>query len=231
MTDRYAIYYAPETTDPLWRSACRWLGRDASSGERLKGDTGVEPQRLLAVTESARRYGFHATLRSPMRLVAGASFAVLAEAAREFASDRRPVPLGALVLEDLFGFLALVPEDQSGELTELAAACVRHFEPLRARPSPAERERRMADRNLTARQKALIDEFGYPYVLEEFRFHMTVTDRLEAADKAEIRRAASAWFEPYIGRDLLIDRISIFRESDPGHPFMRIEDFVFDGAG
>jgi putative phosphonate metabolism protein len=230
MSERFAIYYAPETTDPLWRSACRWLGRDAASGDRLKGDTGIAANRLLALTEAARRYGFHATLRAPMRLAGGADFAALAEAARGFAASHRPVPLGALALADLYGFLALVPEQQSGELTEFAAACMRHFEPLRAPLSAEERERRRAGGGLTARHKALIDAFGYPYVLEQFRFHMTLTDRLDAADKAEIKSAASAWFEPFIGRDLLVDRISIFRESGPGRPFMRIEDFVLTGA-
>lgn len=229
MPERFAIYYAPAVTDPMWRSACRWLGRDAATGEKVNGVTGLDPQRRLALTQSARRYGFHATLKAPMALAEGQDFAGLAAALDSFARQHRPIPLGPIVLEEIAGFLALMPEEQSGHVTEFARDCVIAFEPFRAPMTPREREKRLAGGQLTPRQIELLDGFGYPYVLEEFRFHMTLTDQLKEPDRSDLRQAAREWFDPYIGRDLMIDRLVIYRENQPGMPFDRLEDFELTG--
>lgn len=230
MAERFAVYYAPETTDPLWRSASRWLGRDAATGEAVNGVTGLEPTRRLGLTRSARRYGFHATIKAPFRLAEAGSFDQLVEAVAGFAACRRPLPIGPIALREISGFLALVPETQSGALTEFAADCVKSLDGLRAPLTAAERDKRIAQSRLDGRQIALLDQYGYPYVLEAFRFHMTITDRLADADRAEVRAAASDWFEPFIGSPLMLDRLVIYREKAGGAPFDRIEDFVLSGS-
>lgn len=230
MPERYAIYYAPAVTEPLWRSACRWLGRDAATGEKVNGVTGIDPDRRLKFTQSARRYGFHATLKAPMSLAEGQDFKDLAAGVEDFARRRRPVPLGPIALKEIGGFLALMPEEQSGEVTEFARDCVVEFEPFRAPMMAREREKRVAGAHLTPRQVELLDTYGYQYVLEQFRFHMTLTDQLSEPDRTEVRVAASDWFDPFAGRDLMIDRLVIYRQNQPGMPFDRLEDFVLTGT-
>jgi hypothetical protein len=132
------------------------------------------------------------------------------------------------VLTWLDGFLALVPASQSQALTDFAAKVVVDFDGFRAPLTPAERDRRRAA-HLTARQNELVEQFGYPYVLEEFLFHMTLTDRLEARDRDSFRLAAESFFSPLLEDNLLLDRLVLFREAEPGAPFMRLRDYPLGG--
>ena len=120
-----------------------------------------------------------------------------------------------------------MPERQGDELTAFAAACVARFERFRAPLGAAERERRIRNGGLTARQAALLDRYGYPWVMDEFIFHMTLTDRLDEADVAPVRAAAASFFAPVLERPIMLDRLSLFHEADSGAPFRRLEDFPF----
>lgn len=230
MPGRYAIYYAPEADGALWQRAATWLGRDAGTGAEPHAEIpGIEAETRLAVTRSARRYGFHATLKAPMTLAEGGGVHAVEKALAAFARTHEPVPIGRLVLAALDGFLALVPEHQPPELTRFAQAVVEAFEPLRAPLSPAERQRRLQS-GLSERQVDLLDRFGYPYVMDEFRFHMTVTDRLGPAETDQVAAAAAEWFRPAIAAPLMLDRLSLFHEPRPDAPFARIADFALGGG-
>src|SRR5690606_41980730 len=63
-----------------------------------------------------------------------------------------------------------------------------------------------------SRQEELLGAYGYPYVMDEFRFHMTLTDRLEGEDCAEFRTAAQTWFAPVLGEPVMLDRLVLFVE-------------------
>lgn len=39
---RVAVYYAPETDDPLWAAGNRWLGRDPETGATLTPPDGID---------------------------------------------------------------------------------------------------------------------------------------------------------------------------------------------
>lgn len=225
MPERYAIYYAPAAASPLWLKAAEWLGRDAASGERLITQIGgLSRSRLEQLTSSARRYGFHATIKAPMALAEGTTRFELETALAEFAAQQRSVSLGRLELRLLDGFLALVPVRQSEALTAFAAECMSAFERFRRPMSVSERQRRNHG-GLSARQLELLDRYGYPYVMEQFLFHMTLSDRLGPADREPVRRAADAWFSGQLGEEIVLDRLALFHEAAPGAPFMRIADF------
>ncbi|HEV7719548.1 MAG TPA: DUF1045 domain-containing protein, partial [Arsenicitalea sp.] len=201
MSERFAIYYAPATTSALWRKACEWLGRDAAtSREQAQHVDGLDPARHFALTQSARRYGFHATMKAPMALGDGLVRDDLEVALAAFAARHAPVNMGKMVVSQISGFLAIVPAEQSAELTAFAGECVKSFDPFRAPAGEADRAKRVGN-GLTPRQIELLDQYGYPYVLEQFLFHMTLTDRLATDRKAELReraadRFASALAEP-----------------------------------
>jgi putative phosphonate metabolism protein len=229
MTERFAIYYAPSATSNLWERAATWLGRDAADGDTFDGPVaGIDRARLLNLTQSANRYGFHATLKAPMALADGATEADLRAALTDFATQHRPVELGKPRLASLDGFLALLVADNEG-LQDFAAHVVENFDTFRAPMSVKDRAAR-ASRGLSERQIELLDAYGYPYVFEEFRFHMTLSDRLAEADAADIAQAATTWFTPVLDEPILLDRLSLFREPEAGKPFTRIADFKLAGA-
>lgn len=225
MTERFAIYFAPAATSDLWERAATWLGRDASDGDFFNGPVaGIDRNRLLNLTQSANRYGFHATIKAPMTLAEDTSEADLRAALASFATQHQPFELGRLQLASLQGFLALMLDGENETLQDFAAHVVENFDPFRAPMTIKDRASR-AGKGLSERQLELLDGYGYPYVFEEFRFHMTLTDRLEEADAAEIAAAATTWFGPVLDEPVLLDRLSLFHEHEAGKPFRRIADF------
>src|SRR5262249_2220033 len=75
----------------------------------------------------------------------------------------------------------------------------------------ADRARRNPAR-LTPRQRDYLERWGYPYVMEEFRFHMTLTGRLEANRASPLDMLREGFRDIGIGR-LSVDRIALFRQA------------------
>jgi hypothetical protein len=226
MPERFALYFAPPTSDPLWVRAAQWLARDAGGGPSpAAAIPGVDASRRWTASESARRYGFHATIKAPMALPDRLTRAALENELEHFSSTRGQVEIGRLEVASIGGFIALAPERQSQALTAFAADVVMHFDRFRAPLTGIEREKRIRGGNLSPRQIELLDRYGYPYVLEEFQFHMTLTDRLGDADRDQIMAAARKWFAPVLESTYMLDRIALFHEPAPGAPFMRLADF------
>lgn len=223
---RWAIYFAPAADSPLWNFGCDWLGRDAATGA-LRATPAVpalDATQLHALTAAPRRYGFHATLKAPFALARAHCSLDLAAACRAFAALHAPFSIGTLALEELDGFLALVPTAPPDALGRFAFACVRAFDSLRAAPSEAERAKRLA-RPLTPHQRALLDAWGYPYVDIEYRFHMTLTERLTPAQRELLQPWLSARYAALGAGEVTIDAIALFAEPVAGADFRLIERF------
>jgi putative phosphonate metabolism protein len=230
MPERYGIYYAPAVTSPLWSLAAQWLGRDPASGAASEREAGGLPfAARFPLTASARRYGFHATLKAPMALDARLEGKDLDRAIKAWAQSRAPVEIGRLVLQPIDGFLALVPARQVQQLTDFVGDLVADFDGFRAPLEAAERQKRVAGGRLTPRQVELLDQFGYPYVMEVFRFHMTLTDSLEQPELEQMRMAAAEWFAPVFDEPLLLDRLVLYHEAESGAPFRRLRDYPLSG--
>jgi putative phosphonate metabolism protein len=212
---RVAIYYAPLPDDPLTPLAAAWLGRDAE----LNAPVAQPPiEGISEVTAEPRLYGFHATLKPPMRLVDGTSWPEFMAAVRAVAAGVAPFDLPPLAVQDLHGFLALRETQPSTELQGLADAFVEQLDDLRAPASEAELARRRKA-NLTAEQDAMLVRWGYPYVFGTWFFHMTLTRRLTDADKARILPAAEAWFAPATALVRRVRDICVFTQSTDGAAF------------
>ncbi|SOC03399.1 DUF1045 domain-containing protein [Rhodobacter maris] len=210
--ERYALYFAPAERG-LAQAGAAWLGWDAEAGVEL-----VQPDvaGIAAATEAPRKYGFHATLKAPFRLAEGMSADDLAEALGHEAAQIAPVEIPGLGIAPLGGrFLALRPEGNEAGLVTLAAEVVTRFEPFRAASSREELARRRPE-GLTARQRDLLGAFGYPYVFEEYRFHMTLTGDLPAAEIERLRPAAEAHFAPHLARPFPVDQLCLFGEDAAG---------------
>ena len=188
---RYAIYYLPDD-EALARFGAAWLGWDVERGVPAPHPEGAD---LDAATATPRKYGFHATLKPPFRLADGMREEALHDAVAALAADQPPVRLDGLDLATLGHFLALVPRGDTGPLGRLAFRCVKDLDRFRAPPSAAELDQRRA-KGLTPRQDAMLLRWGYPYVGEEFQFHMTLSGGLPDDDLAVLRRTAAAALPP-----------------------------------
>lgn len=231
MSYRVAIYFAPAATSPLWLKAAQWLGRDALTGAEYAGDIGgIGRAEINEKSASARRYAFHATIKSPMAVAPRKSEAELAEALTAFAAAHAPVAVGKLKLARLDGFLALIPASQPQALTDFAADVVENFEPFRAEVSAEDKAKRNAGGRLSPRHLELLDRYGYPYVMEQFQFHMTLTDRLSDTDGDRFEAALREHFGPLADAETTLDRLVLYHEAMPGAPFTRGADFILTGA-
>jgi hypothetical protein len=171
---------------------------------------------LCARTESARLYGFHATLRPPMRLATG--YAEFLAAAAACAESLTPFDMPALRVAELDGFLALVPVIPSAALQALADECVRATDRHRLPPSEAEYARRLAA-GLTEEEKRLLARWGYPYVMQCWRFHMTLTDR----HGTSLRAAAEAHFAASLTAPRRVENLCVFTQRTEGESFLIAE--------
>ena len=225
---RYAIYYAPQPHSALGRFGASWLGRDADDGHSVCRPqvVGISKDELDACTEEPRRYGFHATLKAPFRLATGKSEYQLIERIKAFSDSHQPFTIPTLMLADLAGFIALVPARHAPALHALADAAVRNFDDFRAPLTATEQERRQPAR-LNERQRELLSIWGYPYVMDEYRFHMTLTDKLGNSRRAMLMAKLLPLVAPLIGEPLVIDAITLFVQPGANTPFMVAGRFPF----
>jgi len=227
---RYAIYWAPAPGSPLAQLGASWLGRD-SEGCALAprpAIAGFGDDALTALTAEPRRYALHATLKPPFALAAGADLAALRQALTKFAAARRRIVLPVLQVARLERFIALTPSAPCPALDALAADCVTAFDGFRAPPSPAElARRRIAE--LSPAEEAHLARWGYPYVLDSFRFHVTLTGPLAPADAERLIEPLAALFGPVTAAPIPLDDIALFHEPWSGAPFRLIQRFALRG--
>jgi putative phosphonate metabolism protein len=212
---RYAIYFAAGADNALSRFGAELLGYDAYTGEEIsfpQGPLHAAPD-WRDITADPRKYGFHGTLKAPMALVSGKTEAELKAACATFAAKALPMPVIQPVVDAISGFIAVIPAEPVDALLQLAADCVRDFDSFR-RPLTAEDRARRKPEKLSERQREYLDRWGYPYVMEEFRFHMTLTGRLDAERRGPILEMLRGRFATLKLDALAIDRIALFRQDD-----------------
>jgi hypothetical protein len=212
---RYAVYFAPPRQHLLWELGCRWLGRAAD-------DSGSADAPAHALVTTPWHYGFHATLKAPMRLAPGLDESDWLAAVRNVAARHAPFAMPALRVALLSDFIALRPVDPldaSHPLRRLADDCVVELEPWRAASSASARTMKAP---LDARQRANLERLGYPFVLDDWKFHMTLSNSLGefAADRIlALRAAATQHFAPALALPLRCEDLCVFVEPAPGQPF------------
>jgi putative phosphonate metabolism protein len=220
-TARYALYYTPPREHPLTVTASAWLGRDAFAPEAPAASQTSQ----AALTLNARRYGFHATLKPPFRLRDGASCEDLEQALSGFASACPQCPLGPLKVALMGDFLALVPADKLPQLGDFASRIVEEFDRFRAPLNQAELQRRLS-RPLDEVEMKNLTDWGYPYVFERFRFHMSLTDRIPASLHSKTHKQLESIFQPFLQEYYTIDTLSLFVQEHPGADFIIRSQFA-----
>ena len=220
---RYAIYVTPRP-GPLAGFGAAWLGWDLVAGAPCPHpDLPGLPRPVAEITATPRKYGFHGTIKPPFRLAEGCDADALAADLAAFCAATGPVTLAGLGLRRLGRFLALCPVGATDSLDALAAAVVARFDPFRAPPGAEELARRRAQR-LTPRQDALLQRWGYPHVMEEFRFHMTLTGALPEADLAAVEAALAPVLAPLLPAPFIVDALTLLGADGEGrfHQIARV---------
>ena len=226
MTTRYAVYFAPAQDTPLWAFGCAWLGRNPATGQVLAQPQvdGFSADRLRELTASPRLYGLHATLKPPFQLQPGITSEELADAVRSLAACHTSFELPRLEVGLLAGFLALRTVADSTRLRALADAGVMELDRFRQPPDAAELQRRRAT-VLPPRQEELLLRYGYPYVLDQWRFHITLTERLTAADAERLRPWLAERLRAVLNQRLRCEDVCLFVQPLTGADFRLLQRF------
>lgn len=209
---RFAIYWLPGGA--LGRAGAGWLGWDARTGRAGPGDPVAAPP---------RRYGFHATLQPPFRLAGDAT--ALEAAVGALADGLAPVPPQPLAVTPTGRFLAIRPADDR-PARALAAALVASLDAFRAPPPPEEIARRRTV-GLTPAQDALLTRWGYPFVMDEHRLHLTLSGPNPSAEAAA---RARAHFGEVLATPVGIDAVALTGEDAKGR-FHLIREMPLRGHG
>ena len=212
---RYAIYYAP----PPGRFAdftASWLGWDPVTGQPApRPDIAGLPRSIADLTQAPQKYGFHGTLKAPFRLADGVPEAQLLSACAELADGLAPVEIGAMKVARIGGFVAVVPAVESSALAAFAMTIVRDLDPLRAPLNAREIAKRNPDR-LNDRQRANLMTWGYPHLMEDFHFHLTLTGNLPPDEAETVVDVLGPIILPMIETPFVIRDICLFGEDDAG---------------
>ena len=220
MFDRFAIYYTAQGHFASHGAA--WLGWDVEQGQPA-AHPNISGLDVATLTQTPRKYGFHGTLKAPFRLAEGADAAGLKQATASLAGQLHSVSIETLKVTALGRFLALVPEGDDAAIKSLGAKVVRAMDPFRAEMSDDERTRRRAA-NLSAAQEDNLQRWGYPHVMDQFRFHMTLTSRLPRAKVTTIEKAVQAHFAPVLPKPFVLDALTLVGQRTDGR-FVTIARF------
>jgi hypothetical protein len=218
---RYTVYFVPHPETTLYRFGAEVLGFDCYAGRDIdhEPDLGMSRPEWSDLTREPRTYGFHATLKAPFHLAPDYVEADLVEAFWTFAAKPQRALSITPSIELLEHFAAIVPRQANPDLDAFANACVSFFDPFRAQMTSHEQARRL-QHNISTRQIANIDRWGYPYVFEDFRFHMTLTGPIPQDRRPSILSFLRERFSVRCGETSLpIDHIALLRQDTPTDHF------------
>lgn len=222
--ERFALYFTFATKNPLYQKATQWLGHCVYNQDIDSSQSLISVSDKFRMVRKAAHYGFHATLKPPFRLRSGTTQADLEAHLQSFTSEMKAITCPPLKIHSIANFIALIPSDSCAELNHLAKQCVIEFEQFRAPLNEIEMQKRLSS-PLTVRQQQLLDEYGYPYVLDEFRFHMTLSDRMQDGLIDDALQQLSFEFSPLLNSQLNVDCVCLCHQSNPDDPFTLIKSY------
>jgi hypothetical protein len=229
---RYAIYFVPQAQSGLYRYGSSILGYDCYTGKAVdfpdESESGAVNWNELST--EPRRYGFHATLKAPFHLLPSRGEDQLVKAVQNFARLGHAVHTFEPTVRLLNGFFAVMPRKAVPPIDAMAASCTTIFDAYRAPITPQQRARLVALK-LSESQMRNLDRWGYPYVLAEFQFHMTLTGKVPAGR----RKAILAVLQKGLRRigmagPIAVDRLALLKQDSPGASFRVVSEAVLSGG-
>lgn len=213
MFSRYAVYYAPRAGD-FANATAAWLGRNCETGLALPQPAfeGLSDT-LFSLTTKPRKYGFHGTLRAPFRPADAQDSVSIAAAVAAIAAHLSPARCDGLEVGNPYGFgVAFKPIGDETEILTLAASVVERTDHLRAQLTPEEIAQRERNENLNSRQQKYLHRWGYPMVMEELSFQLTLSNRVNSEVQIALEAAVALHFEGILPIPFVIEDLCLFGE-------------------
>jgi len=226
---RFAVFWAPPAGSPLARFGACWLGWDAATGRDVPRMAIDLPRPLPEMTRAPWRYGMHGTLKAPFRLAPGEDPAALDAAVAALATGTARLTAPGLAPTAHMGFAALTPTGPSPALDALAGTCVEALDRFRAPPRETELARRRST-GLSTRQEEHLLRWGYPYVFDEFRFHVTLSGRLRPGEAEAMLAVLTPVLGPILGQTLQVADICLFGDPGANAGFRLLRRYPLAGA-
>lgn len=230
---RYAIYFVPAAQSALYRYGSAILGYDCYTGNAVDfpDDSESTAVNWNELSKEPRRYGFHATLKAPFHLLPSHNEDQLVKAVQNFAYLGHAVHTFEPTVRLLNGFFAVMPLKAVPAIDALAASCTTIFDAFRAPITPQQRARLIALK-LTESQTRNLDRWGYPYVLSEFQFHMTLTGKVPAGRRKAVLAVLQKGLRRIgIAEPIAVDRLALLKQESPGASFRVVSEAVLGGGG
>lgn len=225
---RVAIFYAPGSQTPLANFGAQWLGWDVEQAKSVPHPQidGL-PEPIDALVTTPQKYGFHGTLKAPFRLHDDQTIDGLKGAMKAFSDQRKPFVIGQMKVATLGRFVAIIQENASDNFAEFASEIVRSFEDYRAPLTDADIAKRRKAK-LTPRQDELMLKWGYPYIFDQFKFHLTLTGKLSEQNAQIVCDRLTDHLKPILDTPVEAVDLCLYGEREDGR-FEIIERFPFLG--
>ena len=210
---RYAVFFT-FGDGPLGAFCNAWLGWDVARGVTVEHPkmAGIN---VSEITDIPRKYGVHGTIKPPFVLADGKTQADLTSAFQVLCRGATSVEVGGLELTTLGRFLALCPVGKTRSLNALAAQVVQDLDGLRAPPSENDLAHRR-DAKLTPAQDENLRRWGYPYVMDAYKFHITLTGRLDKQTLIKVKAILTPLMTPLLSKPFIIGSLTLVGQREDG---------------
>ncbi|WP_066853984.1 DUF1045 domain-containing protein [Halodesulfovibrio spirochaetisodalis] len=231
MTPRYALYYTPPRNSRLESAGTHWLGRTPVQFGKIPEQIpeGFFKQEYYQIIESPRWYGFHGTIRAPFELADGITPEMFIRKVHRVCSSHAPFSFPSFSVRCFGGFLALTPTSSYPELHKLHSDCMRKLDNLRAPLSNFDKQRHM-EKKLSERQERLLRRFGYPFVMEEYRFHMTLTGKIDDRVRRSYKDKLEAILSPFLNEQVPVQELTVYMQPNRKTPFVEVTRIPLTGT-
>ena len=229
---RVAIYFLPKKNSSLENFGKNLLGRDINKKKKIsltrrqkyfinRGFTYFDE--LKDYCEQPAKYGFHATLKAPFRLKRNVKTKNFYDVISHIAAQHSRFKIKGLKIVYSKKFTFITSRKPNKLLINLESDLVKHLDTFRAELNKTEIKKRIPD-SLTFKQNKYLKEWGYPFVLDQFKFHMTLmnqnNNKLSNKQKLELEKLIYK-----ISNNLLeFNEISLLGENKNGY-FEEIKRF------
>lgn len=216
------MYFCPSPDSDWGLAGAQWLGRCAITGKTSQQleISGIDSELFRSLTSDPKRYGWHATLKAPFKLAPEHEVGELLLKLHQLAKSLKPFDLPKLEVSSVGGFLSLRPKIASDELDAAAAMCVRDLQSFSLPLTEKELTRRRNKAELTPEQDKLLVDWGYPWVLDEFNFHFSLTGSLDSVDAKTEKKLIQAAKHHFQNLSICrFDRIALVIEPEAGKDF------------
>lgn len=225
---RMAIFYAPGSQTPLADFGAKWLGWNVERSHTVPHpEIDGLPAPISDLVATPQKYGFHGTLKAPFRLHGDQTIDGLKGAMKSFSDQRKPFAIGKMKVAKLGSFIAIIQENQSDEFANFASNIVMHFEDYRA-PLTDEDIAKRRKAKLTPRQDELMLKWGYPFIFDQFKFHLTLTGKLSEQNAQTVCDRLTDHLKPILDTPVEAVDLCLYGEREDGR-FEIIERFPFLG--